>query len=114
MGNTVVHKPSEQSSLSALKFAEICKEVGLLEGAYNVVTGPGRSTGMSLVRHPGIDKIAFTGGTSTGVMIMQEAAKTLKRVTLELGGKSPNIVLEDADLDAAVRRSAYRNFLQQR
>ncbi|HEY7162901.1 MAG TPA: aldehyde dehydrogenase family protein, partial [Acidobacteriota bacterium] len=65
--------------------------------------GPGRSTGMSLVRHPGIDKIAFTGGTSTGVMIMQEAAKTLKRVTLELGGKSPNIVLEDADLDAAAR-----------
>lgn len=103
MGNTVVHKPSEQSSLSALKFAEICKEVGLSEGAYNVVTGPGRSTGMALVRHPGIDKIAFTGGTSTGIMIMQEAAKTLKRVTLELGGKSPNIVLEDADLDAAVR-----------
>ena len=103
MGNTVVHKPSEQSPLSALKFAEICKEVGLPEGAYNVVTGSGRTTGMSLVRHPGIDKIAFTGGTSTGVTIMQEAAKTIKKVTLELGGKSPNIVLDDADLDAAAR-----------
>jgi aldehyde dehydrogenase (NAD+) len=103
MGNTVVHKPSEQSPLSALKFAEVCQEAGLPEGAYNVVTGSGRTTGIALVRHPGVDKIAFTGGTSTGVMIMQEAAKTLKRITLELGGKSPNIVLADADLDAAAR-----------
>lgn len=103
MGNTVVHKPSEQSPLSALKFAEVCQRAGLPEGAYNVVTGSGRTTGMSMVRHPGIDKIAFTGGTSTGITIMQEAAKTLKKMTLELGGKSPNIVLEDADFDAAVR-----------
>lgn len=103
MGNAVVHKPSEQSSLTALKLAEICQEVGLPEGAYNVVTGSGRTTGMALVRHPGVDKIAFTGGTSTGITIMQEAAKTIKKITLELGGKSPNIVLEDADLDAAVR-----------
>ncbi|HET6266864.1 MAG TPA: aldehyde dehydrogenase family protein [Acidobacteriota bacterium] len=103
MGNTVIHKPSEQSSLSALKLAEICREVELPEGAYNVVTGGGRVTGSALVAHPGVDKIAFTGGTSTGISIMQEAARTLKRVTLELGGKSPNIVLEDADLDAAVR-----------
>lgn len=103
MGNTVVHKPSEQSPLSALKFAEVCQQAGLPEGAYNVVTGSGRTTGMAMVRHPGIDKIAFTGGTSTGITIMQEAAKTLKKVTLELGGKSPNIVLDDADLDAAVR-----------
>jgi len=103
MGNSVVLKPSEQSSLTALKLAEICQEVGLPEGAYNVVTGSGRTTGMALVRHPGVDKIAFTGGTSTGITIMQEAAKTLKKVTLELGGKSPNIVLADADLDAAAR-----------
>lgn len=103
MGNTVVHKPSEQSSLSALKFAEICRKVELPAGAYNVVTGSGAVTGNPLVRHPGIDKIAFTGGTSTGIRIMQEAANTLKKITLELGGKSPNIVLEDADLDAAVR-----------
>lgn len=103
MGNAVVHKPSEQSSLTALKLAQICQEVGLPEGAYNVVTGSGRITGSAMVAHPGIDKIAFTGGTSTGIALMQEAAKTLKKVTLELGGKSPNIVLEDADLDAAVR-----------
>lgn len=103
MGNTVIHKPSEQSPLTALKLASICQEVGLPEGAYNVLTGSGRVTGSAMVRHPGIDKIAFTGGTSTGIALMQEAAKTLKRVTLELGGKSPNIVLEDADLDAAAR-----------
>ncbi len=103
MGNTVVHKPSEQSPLTALKLADVCKEAGLPEGALNVVTGSGRTTGLALVRHPGVDKIAFTGGTTTGIQIMQEAAKTLKHVTLELGGKSPNIVLEDADLEAAAK-----------
>jgi aldehyde dehydrogenase (NAD+) len=105
MGNTVVHKPSEQSPLTSLKLAEICEEVGLPEGAFNVVTGNGRITGNAMLHHPGIDKIAFTGGTSTGIHVMQEAAKTLKKVSLELGGKSPNIVLEDADLDAAVKGS---------
>ncbi len=103
MGNTVVHKPSEQSPLTSLKLAEICQEIGLPEGAFNVVTGNGRITGSAMLQHPGIDKIAFTGGTSTGILVMQEAAKTLKKVTLELGGKSPNIVLEDADLDAAAK-----------
>jgi aldehyde dehydrogenase (NAD+) len=103
MGNTVVHKPSEQSPLTSLKLAEICEEVGLPEGAFNVVTGNGRITGNAMLHHPGIDKIAFTGGTSTGIYVMQEAAKTLKKISLELGGKSPNIVLEDADLDSAVK-----------
>ncbi len=103
MGNCVVHKPSEQSPLTSLKLAEICREIGLPEGAFNVVTGSGRTTGMAMIHHPGIDKIAFTGGTSTGIMIMQEAAKTLKKVTLELGGKSPNIVMEDADLESAAK-----------
>jgi aldehyde dehydrogenase (NAD+) len=103
MGNTVVHKPSEQSPLTSLKLAEICEKVGLPEGAFNVVTGSGRITGSAMLAHPGIDKIAFTGGTSTGIMVMQEAAKTLKKVTLELGGKSPNIVLDDADFDAAAK-----------
>jgi acyl-CoA reductase-like NAD-dependent aldehyde dehydrogenase len=103
MGNVVVHKPSDQSPLTSLKLAEICQEMGLPEGAFNVVTGSGRITGAAMLRHPGIDKIAFTGGTSTGIHVMQEAAKTLKKVTLELGGKSPNIVLEDADLDAAAK-----------
>jgi aldehyde dehydrogenase (NAD+) len=105
MGNAVVHKPSEQSPLTSLKLAQICEEVGLPEGAFNVVTGNGRVTGNAMLRHPGIDKIAFTGGTSTGIYVMQEAAKTLKKVTLELGGKSPNIVLDDADLDSAVKGS---------
>ena len=103
MGNVVVHKPSEQSPLTSLKLAEICQEVGLPEGAFNVVTGSGRITGSAMLQHPGIDKIAFTGGTSTGIHVMQEAAKTLKKVSLELGGKSPNIVLEDADLEAAAK-----------
>lgn len=103
MGNAVIHKPSEQSSLTSLKLAEICQEAGLAEGAFNVVTGSGRITGNAMLQHPGIDKIAFTGGTSTGVHVMQEAAKTLKKVTLELGGKSPNIVLADADFDAAAK-----------
>ena len=103
MGNAVIHKPSEQSSLTSLKLAEICQEVGLPEGAFNVVTGSGRITGTAMLQHPGIDKIAFTGGTSTGIHVMQEAAKTLKKVTLELGGKSPNIILDDADFDSAVK-----------
>ena len=103
MGNAVVHKPSEQSPLTSLKLAEICHEIGLPDGAFNVVTGSGRVTGSAMLQHPGIDKIAFTGGTSTGIHVMQEAAKTLKKVTLELGGKSPNIVFEDADYDSAVK-----------
>jgi len=102
-GNTVVHKPSETTPLSILKLAEIFQEADAPPGIFNVVTGPGAVTGAALVRHPGVDKIAFTGSTETGKWVMREAAATLKRVTLELGGKSPNIVLADADLEAAVR-----------
>jgi acyl-CoA reductase-like NAD-dependent aldehyde dehydrogenase len=102
-GNTVIAKPSEQTSLSLLRLAEITQEAGLPAGAFNVVTGPGSRVGAALVRHPGVDKIAFTGETSTGQQIMREAAGTLKKITLELGGKSPNIVLADADLDQAAR-----------
>lgn len=102
-GNTVVHKPSETTPLSILKLAEIFQEADAPPGIFNVVTGPGTVTGAALVRHPGVDKIAFTGSTETGKWIMREAAATLKRVTLELGGKSPNIVFADADLEAAVR-----------
>ncbi|MBI3949014.1 MAG: betaine-aldehyde dehydrogenase [Acidobacteria bacterium] len=101
-GNTVILKPSEETPLSALRLAEIVQEAGLPAGAFNVVTGAGE-VGAALVRHPGVDKIAFTGSTATGQQIMREAAGTLKKVTLELGGKSPNIVLADADLDRAVR-----------
>jgi acyl-CoA reductase-like NAD-dependent aldehyde dehydrogenase len=102
-GNTVILKPASQTPLTALALAEIALEVGLPPGVLNVLTGPGAKLGQAVVEHPGIDKIAFTGDTSTGKGIMRSAADTLKRITLELGGKSPNIVLPDADLDAAVR-----------
>jgi len=102
-GNTVVLKPAEQTPLTALVLGEIADEVGLPPGVLNVVTGFGETAGAALVRHPGVDKIAFTGSTEVGKIIQREAAATLKRVSLELGGKSPNIVLADADLDAAVK-----------
>jgi acyl-CoA reductase-like NAD-dependent aldehyde dehydrogenase len=102
-GNTVIIKPASQTPLTALALAEIALEVGLPPGVLNVVTGPGSKVGQMIVEHPGIDKIAFTGDTSTGKGIMRGAAETLKKITLELGGKSANIVLPDADLEAAVR-----------
>jgi acyl-CoA reductase-like NAD-dependent aldehyde dehydrogenase len=100
-GNTVVLKPAELTPLSALRFAELCAEAGLPEGVLNVVVGPGSVCGVRLVEHPGVAKIAFTGSTEVGRWIAAGAAKTIKRVTLELGGKSPNIVFADADLAAA-------------
>src|SRR5262249_41225698 len=103
MGCTVVLKPASESPLTALKIGEIAAEVGLPPGVLNVVTGDGATAGMALVRHPGVDKIAFTGSTEPGKLLMREAAGTLKRITLELGGKSPNVVFADADLEAATR-----------
>jgi aldehyde dehydrogenase (NAD+) len=102
-GNTVIVKPASQTPLTALALAEIAQEVGIPPGVLNIVTGPGASVGRMLVEHPGIDKIAFTGDTATGREIMRGSADTLKRITLELGGKSPNIVFADADLDAALK-----------
>jgi acyl-CoA reductase-like NAD-dependent aldehyde dehydrogenase len=102
-GNTVVIKPATQTPLTALALAEVALEVGLPPGVLNVVTGRGSDIGEYLVTHPGIDKVAFTGDTSTGRTVMRNAAGTVKHITLELGGKSPNIVFADADLDAAVR-----------
>jgi acyl-CoA reductase-like NAD-dependent aldehyde dehydrogenase len=102
-GNTVIVKPASQTPLTALALAEAVKDVGFPPGVFNVVTGAGARVGRMLVEHSGIDKIAFTGDTSTGRSIMRGSAETLKRITLELGGKSPNIVFPDADLDAAVR-----------
>jgi aldehyde dehydrogenase (NAD+) len=102
-GNTVVLKPASLTPLTALRFAALTAEAGLPEGVFNVVPGPGGKVGMALVRHPGVDKIAFTGSTEVGKSIMREAAGSLKRVSLELGGKSPNIVLADADMKAALR-----------
>src|SRR4051794_8171673 len=100
-GNTVVLKPAELTPLSALRFAELCLEAGLPEGVVNVVVGPGSVCGQRLVEHPDVAKIAFTGSTEVGRSIAAGAAATIKRVTLELGGKSPNLVFADADLEAA-------------
>src|SRR5215471_4317911 len=100
-GNTVVLKPAEFTPLTALAFAEICQEVGVPAGVVNIVTGDG-STGEALVRHPGVDKVAFTGSTEVGRAIRSATASSHKRLSLELGGKSPFIVFEDADLDSAV------------
>jgi len=100
-GNTVVLKPAEQTPLTALLFAELCIEAGLPKGVVNIVTGDGR-TGVALVDHPDVDKIAFTGSTDVGRAIRQATAGTGKGLTLELGGKSPFIVFAEADLDAAV------------
>jgi aldehyde dehydrogenase (NAD+) len=102
-GNTVVLKPAEQTPLSALRLAALAAEAGLPAGVLNVVPGFGPTAGAALVDHPGVDKIAFTGSTAVGQEIMRRASGTLKRLTLELGGKSPNIVFADADVDAAVR-----------
>ncbi len=100
-GNTVVFKPAEFTSLSALLFAEICQQAGVPAGVVNIVTGDGR-VGEAIVNHPGIDKLAFTGSTAVGRLIRAATAGSGKKLSLELGGKSPFIVFDDADLDAAV------------
>jgi aldehyde dehydrogenase (NAD+) len=101
MGNTVVLKPAESTSLSALFFAQICHEIGLPKGVVNIVTGFG-DAGAAIVNHPDVDKIAFTGSTEVGKIIRRSTAGTGKKISLELGGKSPFIVFEDADLDSVV------------
>lgn len=102
-GNTVVLKPAEQTPLTALRLGELAAEAGFPPGVLNVVTGRGEVAGDALVRHPDVDAIAFTGSTEVGRLIARNAADTLKKVTLELGAKSPNIVFADADLAAAIR-----------
>src|SRR5207302_4224905 len=101
-GNTVVWKPASQTSLTTLRFGELAVEACVPAGVINIVTGPG-AIGRAVVKHPGIDKIAFTGSTAVGQEIMRSAADTVKRITLELGGKSPNIVFADSDIDSAVK-----------
>jgi aldehyde dehydrogenase (NAD+) len=101
-GNTIVIKPSEVTPNSTLRLGELCLEAGFPDGVVNVVTGFGNPTGSALVEHPLVDKIAFTGSTATGQRIAQVAAARTARVSLELGGKSPNIVFDDADIDLAV------------
>ena len=105
-GGTVVLKPSEETSLTTLRLAELIHEVGFPKGAVNIVTGYGHDAGAALVDHPLVRKIAFTGSTATGQRILAASAKTMKRVTLELGGKSPTIILADADLSRAIPGAA--------
>ena len=102
-GNTIISKPASNTSLSLLKFAEYARECGLPAGVFNVVPGRGSVVGNAIVDHPGIDAITFTGSTEVGRQLMARASNTLKKVALELGGKSPNIVFADADLDAAAK-----------
>jgi len=113
-GCTLVLKPAEQTPLSALRVAELAHEAGIPEGVINVVPGFGETAGAALAEHPDVDKIAFTGSTEVGKIIMRAAAATnLKRVTLELGGKSPNIVFADADMDAAIEGAFFGLFFNQ-
>jgi aldehyde dehydrogenase (NAD+) len=102
-GNTVVIKPAEQTSVSILRLGELMLEAGMPKGVVNIVTGFGEVVGAALVEHPGIDKIAFTGSVEVGKIIMRSAASTLKKVTLELGGKSPNVVFADSNLEFAAK-----------
>lgn len=102
-GNAIILKPATPTPLTAIRLAEICQEAGLPDGAFNLITGSGRTAGQALVDHPGVNGISFTGSTPVGQDILRRSAETLKRVELELGGKSPNIVFADADLEAAVR-----------
>jgi acyl-CoA reductase-like NAD-dependent aldehyde dehydrogenase len=106
-GCSVVLKPDSQTPLTALRMAELANEVGFPPGSINVVPGPGTTVGAHLVKHPGVDKIAFTGSTETGAQIMRDASDGIKRLTLELGGKSPNLVFADADLADAIPSSVW-------
>jgi acyl-CoA reductase-like NAD-dependent aldehyde dehydrogenase len=101
-GNTVIVKPAEQTPLSMLLFAELVKEAGIPDGVVNVLNGVGEVTGAALAGHPGVDKVAFTGSTPVGRRIINAASANFKRVSLELGGKSPNIVFADADPEQRV------------
>jgi len=109
-GNTVVHKPASDTPLTALALAQVALDAGLPEGVYNLVTGPGGSLGDALVKHPLVDKIAFTGSTAVGQNIIRNSAETLKHTTMELGGKGPNIVFADADIEAAVQTAFWAIF----
>lgn len=112
-GNTVIFKPSEVTPLSFIKLAILMEEVGMPEGVFNLILGDGASVGQPLVSHPDVDKISFTGGSETGKRIYQECAKTMKRVSLELGGKSPLLVFEDADVESAVDWALFGSFFNQ-
>jgi acyl-CoA reductase-like NAD-dependent aldehyde dehydrogenase len=106
-GCSVVLKPDSQTPLTAIRMAELATEVGFPPGSINIVPGPGKTVGSYIVKHPGVDKIAFTGSTETGAQIMRDASDGIKRLTLELGGKSPNVVFADADMADAIPSAAW-------
>ena len=112
-GCTIVPKPAEQTPLTALRFGELIQEAGIPDGVVNIVTGFGETAGAALAEHPDVDKVAFTGSTEVGKLIVRAAAGNLKRVTLELGGKSPAIIFPDADLDLAIAGTADAIFYNQ-
>ncbi len=112
-GCTIVMKPAEQTPLTCLRMARLAQKAGIPDGVINIVPGYGPTAGAALVKHPGIDKVAFTGSGETAQIIMRDAAPTLKRLTFELGGKSPNIVFADADLDAAVAGAHFGLYFNQ-
>jgi betaine-aldehyde dehydrogenase len=109
-GNTVVLKPAELTPMTAIRLAELALEAGIPEGVLNVVVGPGRIVGERLIQHPDVAKIGFTGSTEVGAGVMRGAAETIKRVTLELGGKSANVIFADADLERAAAAAPYAVF----
>jgi betaine-aldehyde dehydrogenase len=109
-GNTAVLKPAELTPLSAIRIGELCLEAGIPEGVVNVLVGKGSVVGQRLIEHPDVAKIAFTGSTEVGRLVMQGASGTIKRVTLELGGKSANVIFEDADLERAAAAAPYAVF----
>ena len=112
-GCTIVMKPAEQTPLTCLRMARLAQEAGIPDGVINVIPGFGPTAGGSMVKHPGIDKIAFTGEHTTAQLIMREASQTLKRLTFELGGKSPNIIYADSDLDAAAAGAHFGLYFNQ-
>lgn len=112
-GCTIVMKPAEQTPLTCLRMAKLAQEAGIPDGVINVVPGFGPTAGAAIVKHPGIDKVAFTGEYLTAQIIMREAAATLKRLTFELGGKSPNVIFADADLDAAAAGAHFGLYFNQ-
>jgi aldehyde dehydrogenase (NAD+) len=112
-GCTIVMKPAEQTPLTCLRLARLAQKAGIPDGVINVVPGYGPTAGGAIIKHPGIDKIAFTGSGETAQIIMRDAAPTLKRITFELGGKSPNIVFSDADIDAAIAGAHFGLYFNQ-
>lgn len=112
-GCTIVMKPAEQTPLTCLPMAQLAQEAGIPDGVINVVPGFGPTAGGAIVKHPGIDKVAFTGEHRTAKMVVREASDSLKRLTFELGGKSPNVILADADLDKAAAGTHFGLFFNQ-